>query len=243
VARGLAQLLVGGHHVEDVVHHLEGEAVAAAELGERVDLGPGRLRHQAADATGGGEQRGGLALDRRLVVTKSAVDLVGELQLPHLALAQPADGGGQQPGHLGPQRRRQLGRPGQQEVARQDGPQVAPAGVDALDPVAGGRLVDDVVVVQRPHVDQLAGHAPGDHVVGDRGRTGPRGRCQGGQHRPQPLAPGPHQMRGHLRHGRVVGLDRRRQALLDPLTQGGHAGLVDERMGGSHDQTVGEVGN
>jgi hypothetical protein len=55
----------------------------------------------------------------------------------------------------------------------------------------------------------------------------PAGRSHGGQHRAQPLAPGPHQVRGHLGHRRVVGLHGRGQPLLDPLAQGGHAGLID----------------
>ena len=195
VAGRLAQLLVGGDHVEHVVDDLERHAVVQAEVGERVDLVAGQVGDDAADAAGGRVERRRLALDGGLVGVERAVDLVGELQLADLAGAQPADRGRQQPRHLGAERRGQLGGPGQQEVARQDRPQVAPAGVDAVDAVAGLGLVDDVVVVQRPDVHQLAGHAAGhglvaDHGVGVAGRwtTAPPAAAAGACPRPGPGA-------------------------------------------------------
>ena len=59
---------------------------------------------------------------------------------------------------LGAEPGRDLRGPGQQEVAGQDGHQVAPAGIGALHAPPGAGLVDDVVVVQRAHVDQLDRH-------------------------------------------------------------------------------------
>ena len=63
VAGRLAELRVGGDHVEHVVDDLERHAVAKPELGEEVDGGPGQVADDPADAARGGEQRGGLALD------------------------------------------------------------------------------------------------------------------------------------------------------------------------------------
>ena len=102
-------------------------------------VGGARSADDAADAAGRGEQRRRLALDGGEVGGLGAVDVVGVLQLAHLALAQPADGGGQQAGHLGAERGGDLGRPGQQEVAGEDGLEVAPPGVDALDACGGSR--------------------------------------------------------------------------------------------------------
>ncbi len=95
-----------------------------------------------------------------------AVDVERGPQLDDLALAQPADRGGEQPGDLGAERRGDLRRLGQQEVAGEDGLEVAPAGVDALDGAPGDRLVDDVVVVERAEVDELDRHAAPHRVVG-----------------------------------------------------------------------------
>ena len=58
--------------------------------------------------------------------------------------------------------------PGQQEVAGQDGLEVAPAGVDAVDGAADDGLVHDVVVVERAEVHQLDRHRAGDDLGGGR---------------------------------------------------------------------------
>ena len=155
----------------------------------------GRSADDAADAAGGGEQRRRLALDRGEVARLGAADVVGVAQLVHLALAQPADRGGQQAGHLGAEGGRDLGRLGQQEVAGQDRLEVAPAGVDARRSPPGVGLVHDVVVVERAEVDELDGHATEDHVVADRRLDPRRVIGQGGGRRdreqgPRPLAAG-----------------------------------------------------
>jgi hypothetical protein len=123
------------------------------------------------------------------------------VQLADLAGAEPADRGREQRRDLGAQRRRQLRGPRQQEVAGEDGAQVAPPGVDALDVVAGGGLVEHVVVVQRPDVDQLDRDPAGDGLVADGAGRAPRRRVgracrrrEGGHQRAEPLAAGPDQM-------------------------------------------------
>ena len=202
-------MLVGGHDVQDVVHHLEGQPVVAAELGEGVHRRPIQPGYQAADATRGGQQRGGFALDGVGVGTLGAIGVAGVLQLPHLALAQPSDGGGQQPGHLGTQRCRKFRCPGQQEIAGQDGPQVAPLGVHAGHVAPNLGLVHHVVVVQRSQMDQLHRHTTGEHVIGGRRRLilGD-GRRSDHEPRSDPLAPRPNEMAGHFGEERVLGLHR-----------------------------------
>ena len=112
------------------------------------------------------------------------LDVVGVLQLAHLALAEPADGGGQQPGHLGAERGRDLRRLGEQEVAGEDRLEVAPAGVDALDGAPGDRLVHHVVVVERAEVDELDRDAAHDRPRAGAARSSIGERRRRGQAKP-----------------------------------------------------------
>jgi hypothetical protein len=108
-------------------------AVAVTEVGEASTCGAGRSPRCRRS---GRRRRAATRSCRRSSVQVGAprcVEVEGVLQLEHLALAEPADGGGEQPGHLGAERRRDLGGLGQQEVAGEDRLEVAPAGVDAVD--------------------------------------------------------------------------------------------------------------
>ena len=235
VAGGLAQLLVGGGHVEQVVDDLERHAEAAPEGGEGVDLGPGQLGDDAADATGRGQQRGRLAVDGGEVGLLGAAQVEGALDLEDLALAQLGDGGGEQPGDLGAERRRDLRRLGQQVVAGEDRLEVAPAGVHAVDRAPGRGVVHDVVVVERAEVHQLHRHRAehdlrrggAHHVVGG----GRRGDGEGGPH---PLAAGEDQVAGDLGEERVVGHHRGPEGLLHPAEVGLEHGQLEEGGGGRH---------
>jgi hypothetical protein len=212
VARGLAELLVGGDDVEHVVHDLERHAVEPAELREAVDVGALEPTDDPPDAACGGEQGGGLALDRREVRGLGATGVERRAQLVHLALAQAADRGREQAGDLGAQPGGDLRGLREEEVAREDGPQVAPPGVDALGAATGGCLVDDVVVAERSHLHELHRHTAQDHLLGDgglhlgRGDGRRRGRGHGEQ-RPLPLAPRFDQVAAHLGHQLVLGRD------------------------------------
>ena len=87
------------------------------------------------------------------------------LQLEHLALAQAPDSGGEQAGHLGAERRRDLRGLGEQVVAGEDRLEVPPAGVHALDGATGEGVVHDVVVVERAEVHELHRDGTADHVA------------------------------------------------------------------------------
>ena len=116
-----------------------------------------------------------------------------------MALAELGDRGGEQAGDFGAKVGCQFRCPTQQIVARQDGSQVAPLGIDALDAAAGGGVVHDVVVVQRTDVHEFHGTAATDHV--DRGwrsggiEDGGRRHREAGAH---PLAARLDQMAGNL---------------------------------------------
>ena len=98
------------------------------------------------------------------------------------------------------------GTAGQQVVAGDDGHQVPETAVDALDVAPDGRLVDDVVVVQRGQVDELD-RDPAHQVVlgGVAAAAGGRGQ---GEQGPQPLAAGGDQVGRDLVEEAVAGHDR-----------------------------------
>ena len=128
-----------------------------------------------------------------------------------------------------------LGRPGQQEIASQDGDEVAPAGVGAFDSPPRAGLVDDVVVVQRPHVDQL--HRDGAlHDVLTGARTGSGRRCQH-KGRPQAFPTRFNQVGGHLGQQRLGGSYRPAQLLFHPGQAFVEPGKV-EQLPDVHYQTI-----
>ena len=139
VAGRLAELRLRGGQVEHVVDDLEDHAEGVAEAGQRLDVGPVEPAHERADAGRGREQRRRLAADRLQVLGLGPGRAVGPAQLADLAVAEPADGVGQQRGDLRAQRGRDLRGPGQQEVTREDGLQVSPLGVDGLHARGGCR--------------------------------------------------------------------------------------------------------
>src|SRR6056297_3136960 len=81
VAGRLAELLVGGGDVQDVVDDLEHGAVGVAVLGERVDDRAVVAGDDATDARRGAVQRRGLAVDRGEVAGLGARAVVGVAEL------------------------------------------------------------------------------------------------------------------------------------------------------------------
>ena len=205
VSGRLAELLVGGRDVEQIVDDLEHHAVRLAETSECIDHRTGETAHQAADARRGGEQRGGLAADRREIAVDRAGDVVGVPQLLDLALAETSDRARQETRHLGAERCGDLGGLRQQEVTGEDRLQVAPLGVHGFHPAAGGGFVHHVVVVQGPEVHELAGDAALNGGLGG----GATGRL-GGDHRKErsePFSARQEEVRGDLGEIGVGGLD------------------------------------
>ena len=139
------------------------------------------------------------------------------LELEHLAPAQLGDRARQDLGDVPAQPGRERRRPRQQEVAGEDGHDVAPPCVDARYAPARLGLVDDVVVIQRSLVDELDRHRPGDGVGAGRARAaggGVRGaQREGGA---DALPARPDQVRGHVGEEAVGGADRLVERVLDP---------------------------
>ena len=227
MAGGLAELLLRGGEIEDVVDHLEHHAVPKAVRRERVDARARKPGHDAADAGGSGEQRCGLAFDRRKIGGTVAPSVVLRPQLADLPFDEPTDGVPEQPGHLGTQRRGDLGRPGEQEIARQDRPMVAPAEVHRRHAAARLGLVDHVVVVERADLHQFDRDAALDDLVA---RRLPAGEGSGdGEHRSQSLASGVDQMLGDLSQIVVRRADSLAERRLDAFEVGRHAREGEQR--------------
>ena len=104
--------------------------------------------------------------------------------------------------------------------------------VDALHAPAGRRLVDHVVVVQRPEVDELDRHCPGDDVLRD-GLVAPGGVAGAQrQRRPDPLATSTDEVGGDVGEERITGPNRAPEGFLDPDQIVGQPGEpLDHRHG------------
>ena len=140
------------------------------------------------------------------VVLHAAVDPVDGADLGDLALAQAGERRGERRGDLGAERGGDLGRAGEQEVADDDGEQVAPAAVHADDVAPADRLVHDVVVVERGEVHELDRDAAEQGVLSRRrspSRVG-RGERQRGA---QALASRADEVGGDLVDERLTGKD------------------------------------
>jgi hypothetical protein len=201
LSRLLAEGLLAGRQVHDVVGELEGQTERLAVLLEHVQgLGRSVGQHPAQPARGG-DQRAGLPADDVEVVGLRLLDPPGGLDLADLAIAQRRDRPGQQRADVGPEVGRDLGGLGEQVIAGEDRDGVAPSGVRRPHRVSRVRLVDHVVVVQRRLVHEL-----------DRDRAGDQPRVRGvaevpgeqDEHRPEPLPAGREQvLRGLGQHVRV----------------------------------------
>ncbi len=225
VAGRLTQLLLGCGEVEDVVDDLERETVGFAEVGDGVDVVAGQTTGQPADPARSGQQRGGLARDRGLVVLGGPAGVAGGLQLADLAVAQPGDGGGQQSRHLGAEGRRDLRCTRQEEVAGQDCPVIPPRDVHRRHAPSDLGVVHDIVVVERSDVHQLDGCGTGDDLVG----YGSRRIERGGRRRDRepgsyPLAAGVHEMGGDVTEERQIGHDGFLECDLDATQIVDHGG-------------------
>ncbi len=117
--------------------------------------------------------------------------------------------------------------------------------VDALDAPTGLGFVDDVVVAERPHLDQLHRHPTEDHVVRDGGLDGRIVAGQGsgsgdGEQRTGPLPAGGDEVTSHLRHQLVLGLHSRSEGRFHTRSVPGHPRELEKRALGGHPCTLGE---
>ncbi len=150
-----------------------------------------------------------------MVFVDAVLHVPHQLQFLGLTFDQFGIGGSQQADRLlGEVSGCDLGGPCHEEVTGEDGNAVRPIGVDRWGAAPGVRFVDDVVVVERPDVDQLDGH-PGFHRAMAPG-VGPELGSEEGEQRAKPLAPGEEEMLGDLGQVRVVGGGGLEQPLLHP---------------------------
>lgn len=143
--------------------------------------------------------------------------LGGAGHLQELALDQIARDIRVEAHHVRPQCGGQPGGAGQQPVAARHREAFAPAGVGAGHPVAQGRAVHDVVVVERGDVDELGDHGGVDDPVPP---LLPELRPQQHQQRTHPLAARHGEMARQLAH---PGIGRVRRDVHQTLLDGLHA--------------------
>ena len=186
-AGGLAGVVLRGGEVDHVVDQLEGDADLLAEVGDGLKVLLRRVGEQHADLGRGGDERSGLVgehlevvVDRILVVTRTD-------RLVQLAEAEPLEGLGLQLEGLEAERRPDLARAGEEQVAREDRDRVAPDVLGTRHAPAHLRLVHDVVVIQRGEVRDLDGLSGEDHLgrvalselSGEQGKRGPHALAAG----------------------------------------------------------------
>ncbi len=214
----------------------------APEARQRVEGGLVDRRHHPPDPTRGAEQRRGLALDRGRVVLLRAGHVEEVLQLEDLASAQLPDRRREQRRHRRAERRGQRRRPRQEIVAGEDGDDVGPPRVHRRDPAARLGLVDHVVVVQRPEMDQLDRHRAG-HGVLRRGTIRPHRRVRRaeGQGGTNPLPPRLHQVRRDVTQEPVGVPHRGGQRVLHPPEVSGQRPEL-EGLRQAHKPTLGRGG-
>ena len=157
--------------------------------------------HHRAEPPRRGDQRAGLVRQDADVVRDRVLALARADRLADLAGAQPLERAGLDAHGLGAEVGQEVRGPGEQEVAGEDRHGVVPAGVGRGRPAAQGRLVHDVVVVERGQVGQLDDHGRG-HDSGCRRVAELRG--QQGQQRAEALAAGVHQMARGVGDERVL---------------------------------------
>ena len=253
VADRLAQGELVGGVVQRVVNQLEGGADVDAEVGERLFLALGAAGDDGADAAGGGEEGGGLALDDVEVAVVLGREVVLGDELKHLAFG---DGGGRfgedAENFQAAVGRHELEGAAEQEVADEDGGLVAEHGVRCGEAASEAALVHHVVVQEGSGVDEF--HAGGEvdgagtaavceaRLVAAQAGAG---ECQDGA---QALAAGGDQVSGELRDerhlalhvgdddavagGEVVGheLGERRQRILARMRRGRQGGRRDHGL-------------
>ena len=189
--------------VQHIVDELEGPAHVYAVFAQcffRGAPGPGQHRRAAGR---GLEQHRGLALDNPHIGALVGLGLALVDELQHLPLGDAVGGVRHDVHHPHiPHLHQNLKRPGIDEIPHQYAGGVVPAGVDRGPAAPQRRHVHHIIVQQRGGVDELHHRRQRDlPPVPD--AAGP-GRQQGEQ-RPQPFAPGIHDIAPDILHQRHPG--------------------------------------
>ena len=161
-----------------------------------------------------------------------AARIVGVADLEHLALAQVAEGRGDEGGGLAADAGGQLGGPGEDVVAGHHGVVDAFDRVDGGPAPAGGGVVEDVVVDERAHLHELDRCRRVDHAIVER-VAGGGGDDREQRPKPFPARRGhPHRRRPQQRAAVVEHLGDALVDRLEPLWQVGDAEQLGEPGGG-----------
>ena len=163
-AEGFAKLFLSADEVEAVVINLVGCAELHAELAQSGPEFVAHARNVARQIGGRGKERPGFHLDDAEVVGLGESEVEASLSLDDLALANSAGRFGDfaREGEVIELRGKHQGMR-EEGVAQQDSHAYAPLGVGSGHLTTGGSAVDDVVMDQGGHVDELQNRA--EHQV------------------------------------------------------------------------------
>ena len=164
-ARRLAEPRLICHQVEDIVGELEHESHLPRPLADSFDGFPIGATGHGSEAGRSANQARRLSADHGVVLVRAVIEIVGELQLENLALAEGGVGAGDQGHRFSAEWCRHLGGAGEKKVPGEDGDGVRPVLVDGDFAPPGVRLVDHVVVVERAEMDELDSDAGLDRAV------------------------------------------------------------------------------
>ncbi len=230
----LAQVTIGGHKVECIIGDLENHTEFPRPGADRLDHLRRSVGGHRSEAGRRADQAGGLATNDPEILDRTVLQVVVDLQFQRLAFDQLGIGMGQQADRfLSEGGGSDLGSSGHQKVTGQDGDGIAPVAVDRCSSAAGHGLIDDIVVVEAPQMNQLDCGSGVDRPVV---HIGTEFGGQLGQQRPEPFSAGQEPVLGDLREEGVVRLRRFDQAFLnavEPLPDLGARDQIGE-FGGVH---------
>ena len=222
----LPQQVGGGHQVQSVVGDLEDPSQFEGPQSQDLHhVGRGVARscpHVGRRAN----QAGSLLVDQLPVKGEIVVEPTDQSELQRLALHQLGVGDGQHAHRLDVQiGGGHLRTPGDQKVSGQHRQGVVPVGVHRRRAPPGVRLVDDVIVIEAPHMDQLDGrgrlHRP---AVLRRPQAGGQERQKG----TKALAARPEQVLGDVGRVLVLGGAELQQTALHLLEAGPDVWNIDQ---------------
>ena len=152
----LAELLITGREIKNVVHHLEGQTQLASIAVERFQLRLGATTENPSSTSAVGNQRRGFAVTLFQVGLEGLARVVTEQTLLHLTISQIHDHAAEQFHHI------EIIEIGEvpaglreQKITSQNGHTVIETTVNRFDATPGCGFIHDVIVNQRGCMDHL----------------------------------------------------------------------------------------
>lgn len=222
VASGLAELLGAFAQIEHIVDDLKCHAEVRAVLAQGLDIGLRSATEDGAHLSSARKESCGLSEDALVVVRARLVETVGVKHLVKLAIADVAEGTGEDGDDAGIHGGGcEHGRLGEEIVTEQDHGSCAELRVEGRFATAEGCPVDGVVVNERSGVEQFDARRSGDDGILVTAETA---SGEEEDERTKALAAGADQIEDETRDDRVVDPGDSLDAILDQLQVGAQHG-------------------